>query len=91
MSIRKSFMIANAAFASAFSVNASRTSFDSSLTVGRWLGINGLRLFLQFWMLDVECYSNRLIVMNGRLLKLIKASGPKRLHLICNEMNRYSL
>ncbi|KAH0543822.1 hypothetical protein FGG08_001861 [Glutinoglossum americanum] len=32
-----------------FSVNASRTSFDSSFTVARWFSTNGLRIFLQFW------------------------------------------
>ncbi|KAI9712629.1 MAG: hypothetical protein M1812_006809 [Candelaria pacifica] len=31
------------------SLNGSKASFDSTVTVARWLGTNGLRFFLQFW------------------------------------------
>ncbi|KAI9785701.1 MAG: GET complex subunit get1 [Geoglossum umbratile] len=31
------------------SVNASRASFEGLFTVARWLSINGLRIFIQFW------------------------------------------
>jgi hypothetical protein len=48
MIIYKSFM-ANTASDSASAVNASRASFDGYFTVARWLSMNGLRLFLQFW------------------------------------------
>ncbi|KAI9697022.1 MAG: GET complex subunit get1 [Candelina mexicana] len=31
------------------SLNGSKASFDSTVTVARWLSTNGLRFFLQFW------------------------------------------
>jgi len=30
-------------------VNSTRSKFDTTVTVARWLSTNGLRLFLQFW------------------------------------------
>jgi len=31
------------------SLNAYKTSFDNTVTIGRWLLTNGLRFYLQFW------------------------------------------
>ena len=38
------------------SIQSFKSSFDSSITVARWLGTNGLRLVLQFWYAKIPMF-----------------------------------
>src|SRR6186713_831081 len=49
MSVLRSTKLERLIFSPVQNLQAFKTSFDSTVSVLRWLGTNGLRFFLQFW------------------------------------------